>query len=253
MNKLSQILTQSFQFFRDLKPENLLLNHKMHLLVADFGSSKILPEHYIDTYDALQAEIERLQAEDSNESCSDSEQPNRSRRRRRKTSFVGTANYVSPEILKGFASHWATDLWSFACIIYQMLAGSPPFRGATEYLIFQKVIECEYSFPEEFDELAKDLITKLLVFEPKQRLGGSDDSESRYHSIRSHPFFEGIQWNNLHKQTPPDMNLPDNFHDEESGNDFSDDNFEADRGLGSESLKLFTEEQTYSCTYYFVT
>ena len=57
----------------------------------------------------------------------------------RRNSFVGTAQYVSPEILTNSGSSKASDLWALGCIIYQMVTGIPPFQAQNEYLIFQKV------------------------------------------------------------------------------------------------------------------
>lgn len=99
---------------RDLKPENILLDEKMHTLIADFGSARILDEK-------------------NGESDFES--------RKRTNSFVGTAHYVSPEILKGEQLTKAADLWALGCIIYQMISGLPPFRAGSEYLIFQKILE----------------------------------------------------------------------------------------------------------------
>jgi 3-phosphoinositide dependent protein kinase-1 len=127
---------------------------------------------------------------------------------------VGTAQYVSPEILKGNAAHLATDLWAFGCILYQMLTGAPPFRAGSEYLIFQKITACEFDFPESFDEDAKDLITKLLRFDPKERLGSTDSKETLYCSIRKHRFFEGIKWEKVRETTPPEMKLKSSESDE---------------------------------------
>lgn len=95
-----------------------------------------------------------------------------------------------------------------------MLAGVPPFRAGSEYLIFQKITACDYSFPENFDEEAKDLVTRLLRFDPKERLGSSDSNELRYFSIRKHSFFEGIKWDKIRTTEPPDLPKSTNENDE---------------------------------------
>lgn len=73
--------------------------------------------------------------------------------------------------------------------------GAPPFRGGSEYLIFQKILKLEYDFPDDFSEEAKDIIKKLLVLEPKERLGASD--ETPYLSLREHNLFSTVNWNDL--------------------------------------------------------
>lgn len=153
---------------RDLKPENVLFNENWHILITDFGSAKIIG-------------LDKTSEEED--------------QKRRKYSFVGTAQYVSPEILNDIEATCASDLWALGCIVYQMLAGVMPFRGASEYLIFQKILKLEYEFPEGFDKTAKDLIEKFLVIVPNQRLGATD--QVPYSSIHSHDFFKGIDWDNL--------------------------------------------------------
>lgn len=215
-------------------------------MIADFGSSKILPDDY--DYDRMQAEIEQSRAEA--EADSDNDRPTTSTTRpTRRASFVGTAQYVSPEILKGNAVHLSTDLWSFGCIIYQMLAGTPPFKGPTEYLIFQKILNGEYDFPDTFDEPAKDLITKLLRFNPKDRLGAEDSKENMYQSIRNHIFFKDINWNNnLYRQRPPDMDA----EAETNSGDEAEENFHITQnvapGLGEEQLKRILQDEFGSST-----
>lgn len=56
-----------------------------------------------------------------------------------------------------------SDYWGFGCILYQILAGRPPFQARTEYLMFQKIVNLEYEFPLGFPVEAKDLVEKLLV------------------------------------------------------------------------------------------
>ena len=174
---------------RDLKPENILLNENMHILITDFGSAKLLE----DT--------------DASERGEDEPMPKRK-------SFVGSPQYVSPEILTGRGSSNASDLWAIGCILYQMLTGLPPFQSQSEYLIFQKIQKLEYSFHEGFDEKAKDLIRKLLIIEPEERLGTNDSVY--YTSIRSHDFFSGVDFETLAGSTPPSItqfvpkeNVPD--------------------------------------------
>lgn len=62
--------------------------------------------------------------------------------------FVGTAEYVSPEVLLDKESGPPADLWALGCIIYQFFAGTPPFKSKTEYLTFEMIIRAEVKFPE---------------------------------------------------------------------------------------------------------
>lgn len=174
---------------RDLKPENILLDDKFNIMIADFGSSRI--------DDTKRDNISSDEKEDS--ACESDERSAPTHRKRR--SFVGTAQYVSPEILKGRDSTNASDIWSFGCILYQMIAGFPPFQGPNDYLIFQKITKLELTFPNEFDHIAADLIEKLLVLNPQKRLGVKD--KSHYDSIRSHTFLEDIDFVTIRKMSPP--------------------------------------------------
>ena len=166
---------------RDLKPENILLNERMHVLITDFGSAKLLAEGENNAAGTDGGTGEPVP---------------------KRASFVGTAQYVSPEILTGHPpSSRASDLWAIGCVLYQMCTGLPPFQSQSEYLIFQKIQKLEYSFHEGFDDAARDLITKLLVIDPDGRLGAKDSTY--YTSIRAHPFFDGLDFSTLHEATPP--------------------------------------------------
>lgn len=146
---------------RDLKPENLLLDAQGRLKLIDFGSAKAL----------FLPPTVRLSGN------------------HRATSFVGTAEYVSPEVLNNAGISYSVDLWALGCIVYQMLTGRPPFKGASEYLTFQLITSGSLSFPEGFPPAARDLVEGLLQLEPTQRLGHRSIAE-----VQRHPFFAGVNW-----------------------------------------------------------
>ncbi|KAF9102130.1 pkb-activating kinase-like protein [Mortierella sp. AM989] len=156
---------------RDLKPENILLDNRMYIKLTDFGTAKMLEP-----------------SEDGTESD-------------RANSFVGTAEYVSPELLTEKAACKSSDLWALGCIIYQLLAGRPPFKGSNEYQTFQKIVKLEFSFPAGFPKAAMDLVSRLLVHDPNERLGANNTIEK----LKQHPFFEGIEWTDLWNQPAPKL------------------------------------------------
>eukprot|EP01137_Pigoraptor_chileana_P029787 Opistho-2@15451 len=164
---------------RDLKPENILLDRAMHIKITDFGTAKILSEP---------AAAEATSASDQ---------------RAKANSFVGTAEYVSPELLTQKCACKSSDLWALGCIVYQLLAGRPPFRAGNEYQIFQKITKLEYAIPDGFPPAAKDLVEKLLVLDPDQRFGA--ENNGGFAALKAHPFFEGVNWSTLTESTPPDL------------------------------------------------
>lgn len=125
------------------------------------------------------------------------------RGRPRANSFVGTAEYVSPELLSARAASNASDFWALGCIIYQLLAGKPPFKGATDWLTFGKIQRLEYNFPGSFPTVAKDLVQKLLVLDPHVRLGSEETGGVE--ALKAHKFFEGIQWDQLFTSEAPKL------------------------------------------------
>ena len=167
---------------RDLKPENVLLDRDMHTKITDFGTAKILP---LPKPGNGGTDFEPGNLTDGQD-------------QQRANSFVGTAEYVSPELLQRSSACNASDLWAFGCIIYQLLAGRPPFKAANEYLTFQKIMSLEYSFSDGFPPDARDLVERLLVLDPANRLP--------VEHIKNHPFFEGVQWGkSLWRQTAPKL------------------------------------------------
>lgn len=141
----------------------------------------------------------------------------------RPSSFVGTAQYVSPELLKDKQAGTSSDLWALGCIMYQMLAGKYPFQAPNEYLTFQQILNCKYEFPDHFSEVAKDIIQKLLQLDPMQRLGCV--ACGGYDALMNHPFFDGINWESLLSASAPEvmLNLADNSSDDESLSELAND------------------------------
>ncbi|XP_074563934.1 3-phosphoinositide-dependent protein kinase 2-like [Curcuma longa] len=164
---------------RDIKPENLLLTSDGHIKIADFGSVKPTRE----------SQITVLPNSANEKACT----------------FVGTAAYIPPEVLNSSPATFGNDLWALGCTIYQMLSGSSPFKDASEWLIFQRIIARDLKFPEYFSHEARDLIDKLLDTDPSKRLGAGPDG---YASLKKHSFFKGIDWKNLWKTPPPPRLAP---------------------------------------------
>ena len=196
---------------RDLKPENILFNDEMQIQITDFGTAKELPDDEITRKGLTRA-----------------------------SSFVGTAQYVSPELLKDKQAGTSSDLWALGCIIYQMLAGQYPFQAPNEYLTFQQIVNCNYQFTDDFSENAKDLISKLLVLDPTERIGSV--TCGGYDALMSHLFFDGIDWENLHSAPAPEvmMNLADDSSDDESLSDLAND---LDQAFMTEVKNQLTESQ----------
>ncbi|KAH7888305.1 kinase-like protein [Phlebopus sp. FC_14] len=156
---------------RDLKPENLLLDSDFRIKITDFGTGKIL--------------------EGADE---------------RAHTFVGTAQYVSPELLERNETSKSSDLWALGCIVYQMIAGRFAFQGLSEYLTWQKIKSLDYTFPDGFDDDGKDFVQGLLVRDPLQRLGaGPPGSAYDRHALRTHPFLAPINWETLWTDPAPPL------------------------------------------------
>ncbi|CAN1238739.1 3-phosphoinositide-dependent protein kinase 2 [Linum grandiflorum] len=159
------------------RPENLLLAADGHIKIADFGSVKPMQDSRITVLP---------NAASDDKACT----------------FVGTAAYVPPEVLNSSPATFGNDLWALGCTVYQMLSGTSPFKDASEWLIFQKIIARDVRFPDYFSNEAKDLIDRLLDTEPGRRPGAGPDG---YAALKLHPFFKGVDWNNLRSQAPPEL------------------------------------------------
>lgn len=138
--------------YRDLKPENVLLDARGHVRLTDFGLSK----------------------EGISNSSSGA------------NSFCGTPEYLAPEILNRQGHGRAVDWWSLGALLYEMLTGLPPFYCQDREKLFEKIRKSDLHYPASLSRPAKSLLRGLLTRDPTQRLGsGPRDAED----IQRHEFF----------------------------------------------------------------
>ncbi|KAH0918700.1 hypothetical protein HID58_026360 [Brassica napus] len=123
----------------------------------------------------------------------------------RSNSFVGTHEYLAPEIIRGEGHGAAVDWWTFGVLLYELLYGKTPFKGHNNDETLANVVLQNLKFPDSplVSFQAKDLIRGLLVKEPENRFG----SEKGSAEIKRHPFFEGLNWALIRCAIPPE--LPD--------------------------------------------
>jgi len=147
--------------YRDLKPENVLLDAKGHVRLTDFGLSK-----------------EGISLSSSGA-----------------TSFCGTPEYLAPEILNRQGHGRAVDWWSLGALLYEMLTGLPPFYDRDREKLFENIRKGHLDF-RSLTPRAQALLKGLLTKDPLKRLG-SDEKDAK--SIQSHEFFHDIEWEKLMK------------------------------------------------------
>ncbi|SCU83437.1 LADA_0C11452g1_1 [Lachancea dasiensis] len=130
--------------------------------------------------------------------------------------FFGTPDYLAPETIGGTGETDACDWWSVGCMLFEFFFGYPPFHAQTVEEVFSNILAGRIDWPEFPDKQteleyitpdAKDLIKKLLVIDPHERLGASDVQE-----IFEHPYFKDVVWENLYDETGsfvPDIQHPE--------------------------------------------
>jgi len=156
-------LHQNGVIYRDLKLENILMDHLGHIALTDFGLSK---ENVTDVFNS------------------------------QLTTFCGTAEYIAPELLKGHKYGASVDWWSFGILLYEMMGFRTPFYEKNRKLMFHGIINCEPSFPPHFTQPAKVILRLLLHKDPAERLGTHGGAEE----IKKTEFFSVIDFVALEKK-----------------------------------------------------
>nr|ACT35019.1 phytochrome 3 [Menisciopsis lakhimpurensis] len=179
--------------YRDLKPENLLLQKNGHILLTDFDLSFLTScrPQLITSGRGGRRRIKKRRvrfifyAEPQVSS----------------NSFVGTEEYIAPEIISGQPHSSAEDWWALGILIYEMLYGRTPFCGRNRHKTFMNVLNEELTFPTSIPvSLAgRQLIAGLLQRDPARRLGAVRGASD----VKKHPFFQGIDWPLIRCRNPP--------------------------------------------------
>ncbi|XP_042067564.1 probable serine/threonine protein kinase IRE isoform X1 [Salvia splendens] len=232
---------------RDLKPDNLLIGPDGHIKLTDFGLSKV---GLINSTEDLSGPSAFL-GDDKPKNAAHSSQK---REQRKKHSVVGTPDYLAPEILLGMGHGATADWWSVGVILFELLVGLPPFNAEHPQQIFNNIINRDITWPKVPEELsfeAYDLLNKLLIENPVQRLGSTGAAE-----VKRHSFFKDINWGTLARQKAafiPSADLHDtsyfmsryiwNLEEENAANGGSDCDDMTDTGSGSRSSSSYLQDE----------
>nr|AML77251.1 putative LOV domain-containing protein [Berberidopsis beckleri] len=186
--------------YRDLKPENVLLQNNGHVSLTDFDLSCLTsckPQLLIpSTHEKKKKKQQKHQqipifvAEPM----------------RASNSFVGTEEYIAPEIIAGAGHTSAVDWWALGILLYEMLYGYTPFRGKTRQKTFANILHKDLKFPGSISVSlhAKQLMYRLLHRDPKNRLGSREGANE----VKQHPFFRGVNWALVRCVNPPKLDSP---------------------------------------------
>lgn len=164
---------------RDLKAENVMISGAGSCKLVDFGTAKDLANPHIKG-SGTQSFKKVLEH------------------------YVGTPNFMAPEVIHNKSSDFRSDTWSLGCMVYQVLLGLPPFYSMSEYKVYKRIDSMRLKMLGGISEVAQDLITRMMVKDPDARLGATDMKQ-----IQEHPFFAMANFNGAHRRSAPVRTLED--------------------------------------------
>ena len=176
--------------YRDLKPENIMIDSQGYLQLIDFGFAKVVTKR---TY-----------------------------------TICGTPEYIAPEILLNQGHGKAVDWWTLGVLLYEMLAGYPPFQDDDPMNIYRKIINTKPKYPDGFDTKLKSLIKHLLRRDLSKRYGNLKDGAK---DLKDHRFFEEIDFNDLLEKKLKTPYVPDTKELK-----FNETNWEKDKTVGTKAI-----------------
>lgn len=154
--------------YRDLKPENILIDKDGHIKITDFGFAKHITE--------------------------------------KSFTLCGTPEYLAPEIIQNIGHNLSVDWWALGILIYEMIAGFPPFYDENPVGIYKKILSGRIEFSRVFGKDVKDLVKKFLQADVSKRYGiGGKGIES----VKKHRWFRGVDWNIVSRKGIPPPWVPE--------------------------------------------
>ena len=209
-------------YHRDLKPENIGIDKYFHLKIFDFATAVKFNKYFDkkimrfidlnkDEEIIIKEKIKKNEIGENNII-----KLNNNNILLLSRLFVGTPEYVSPEVLEHDYENIgpSVDIWAFGIILYLFFFGKTPFKGKNEEETLDNIKNIKYNFEEDdknnISEEAKDLISKILIKDPCKRIGYNSYD---YNEIKNHPFFKGINFDNLEKEQKPVLDIKETLEE----------------------------------------